>query len=458
VGEKIRINDSPLIPDQEILEIKHKYLYALHSSLAEFNSLFPSERGLLGLRINTDKPDTIIDQMRPILAERSFVVRETFANYRQSQLPIGVIARATHDEPIDVWYGMMQHDVEIDVCLGTAPERTEALQLLSSYPALMLDPITFWIAGVLDVLDALQKTFGPLALTRSAVDVLQRRRDEHEEATRRQPHSLWERDGQIGYTVYSEDQARAAFNHAEKILHWASEHTIIVPAVPAKDLPPQVWQIGECMDPSFIDTIAAASGSGRVLLSEDRRFRGLAAAAAQIRGIWLQLALGISVTRGNLDKRRYSDLVVDLALAGHSVTSLDAEALFHAAKRNNWCPSGAYTRITALLSSQRVEVNSLITVATAFVQLLWSHNLPRKSKEELTATLLNAILAAHPSKAQQIILLLSDHGKPTQGHSMSSRLRARSAFREFMQQWWKENLSGGPASGDNGEELACSEF
>jgi hypothetical protein len=208
------------------------------------------------------------------------------------------------------------------------------------------------------------------------------------------------------------------------------------------------------MDPSFLDTIAAASGSGRVLLSEDRRFRQIAAQAAKIRGVWLQPTLITAARRGHLDRRRYSDVVVNLALAGHSLTSIDAETIFHAAERNNWNPTGQYARMAALLSGQRVDVNSLITVATAFLQLLWSQKLPNTLKEQLTATLLNAILAARPMEAQQIVLLLSDHGKPTAGKSIESRLRARTAFRDFMKQWWNENLSKGPEDRATGQTPA----
>ncbi len=441
-GGLVKVHDHPGSEERKITEIKHKYLYLFHRSLDEFNELFPSERGLFRVAMPPDAPEKAIEKIHDVARQRRNHADKLFDLYKSHPIPLAMIARLAGDDPIDAWAGLMQADVPFDVCLGSEAERNEAIKLLRAKPALVLDPLTFWIAGCFDVLTVLADTYGPLGLTSSAINMLERCWGERAHATRHEGGCMTAGDseGQIVFSKYSQEQCRASLELAETILRFArSDRSRIVPAIPDQDYSRDVRQVISQMDPSMYDAIAAASGSNRVFLCEDHRLRWLAGQAAKVHGAWLQPALLVACESGHLPRREYHRVIARLALAGHNFTSIGHDVLLEAAKHNNWFPDGEFAHLVKLLGGSQIELQSMLTVASAFLRELWGNPAARLKREALTATLLDGIVSCRRQKAPYLLNVLRRTGCPPKAKPLETRLRIGAAYRNCICKWAKDN-------------------
>ena len=235
VGDRVKLHDYPGAEDHEIVEIKHKYLYLYHRSQQDFSTLFPSERRLYSVYIPPDAPEKGIAKMHDVARQRRDHVDKVWEAYKSNPIPLALVADLAGGNQIDAWGGLMDAGIPFDVCRGSELERDAAVDLLRGKPPLILDPLTFWIAGCLGVLDVLADTYGPLGLTSSAVDILECCRDERALNVRYEGGCMaaGDVDGKIVVSRYSPEQCRASFEHAESILRFAkSDRVTIVPAIP----------------------------------------------------------------------------------------------------------------------------------------------------------------------------------------------------------------------------------
>ena len=442
VGDRVRIHDHPGADEREITEIKHKYLYLFHRCLGEFNTLFPSERGLFGVAMPPDAPEKAMAKIRNVVRQRRDHVDRLLDAYKSHPIPLAMVARLAGDEPIDTWAGLLQAGVPFDVCLGSEVERNEAIQLLRAKPELILDPLTFWIAGCLDVLNVMADTYGPLGLTSSAIDVLERCREERAHAARHEGGSMTagDKDGEVVFSKHSHEQNQASFDLAESVLRFArSDRVTVVQAIPDQDFSRAARQLVSHMDSSIVDVIAAASGSRRAFLCEDRRLRWIAGEAGNIKSIWLQPALMVARESGHLSPHDYNRITTSLALAGHSFTSIDHDILLQTAERNNWCPEGEFARLVGLLSGPSAEVKSALTVASAFLRELWRQPIARLKREALTMSLLDFIVSGRREAAPYLLNVLKKTGQPPRTMALEARLRARKAYSNCIDKWASDN-------------------
>ncbi len=197
-----------------------------------------------------------------------------------------------------------------------------------------------------------------------------------------------EGDGNIGFVEPTEEEKRAPAEFAARLVAWARTNAIVVPAIPDRDMTSDVRRIGELAHPSIMDTIVAASGSGRVLLCEDRRLRQLSEEVGVRKSVWLQPAISVCFSAGNLSRGSYDDMLLDLALWGRSLISVDGASLLRATQRWGANSPTLFQRVARTVESPALEPNSLPTVCLDFIQRLWRQPSARSTNESLTAILL----------------------------------------------------------------------
>ena len=217
-------------------------------------------------------------------------------------------------DPVDGWSFIRQGKVPVDVCRGLKTEHDEVLRLLKPRPQLVVEPMTFWIAGVLGILDELTATFGPLGLTATTLELLQKREREARDNLARGSGVLTQHDGRVIMIQATEAEKRIPAEFASKMVAWVKANAVIVSAIPVVDVGADFRQLGEMTHPSILDTVVAASGSGRVLLCEDRRLRELARSVGVVDSAWLQPAMLVAVAGRRLQRVRYSDALLDMCL------------------------------------------------------------------------------------------------------------------------------------------------
>jgi tetratricopeptide (TPR) repeat protein len=397
VGDMLRVNDNDLMHQQLIVELVHKSLGLLHRSLREFNGLFPDNNSLIGFNVDTAHPERFIETLRPALAAKAASGQALLQQYQTTELPIAFAGRVVGLDPVDGWSFIRQGKVPLDVCRGLEAERDEVLRLLKPHPQLVVEPMTFWIAGVLGILDELTATFGPLGLTATTLELLQKREREARDNLARGSGVLTQHDGRVIMVQATEAEKRIPAEFASKMVAWVKANAVIVSAIPVVDVGADFRELGEMTHPSILDTVVAASGSGRVLLCEDRRLRELARSVGVVDLAWLQPAMLVAVAGRQLQRVRYSDALLDMCLWGHRLTSIDGEALLRATVRWGADSPRMFDEVVNSLASPSLEPRSLRVVLLAFIKDLWSQPRARTTKERYTAAALRACQQANPA-------------------------------------------------------------
>ena len=210
------------MPKQRIVELVHKYLSLFHRSLREFNTLFPDNNNLIGINVDQTNPERFLAQLAPALAARSAAGREMLEQYRGTGLPIAFAGSTIGLDPVEAWQAILGGSIAIDACWGEKRERDSAASLLRDRPPLILDPMTFWIAGVLGLLDPLASTFGQPGITATCIELLAKRERSASDNLARGRGVMFERDGNIGFVQPTDEEKRAPAELASRLLAWAS--------------------------------------------------------------------------------------------------------------------------------------------------------------------------------------------------------------------------------------------
>jgi hypothetical protein len=153
------------------------------------------------------------------------------------------------------------------------------------------------------------------------------------------------------------------------------------------------------------------------------------------KSVWLQSAISVSLESQSLSRRDYDDALLDLALFGHELTSLDGSTLLRATTRWGASSLTVFQRIVKALTSPTLEVNSLNTVCYRFVRELWTQARSRQTKESLTAILLAACCQSHKGTSAVLCRALERTIKEFRADIGEANARQLGHALQFIRQW-----------------------
>jgi len=437
----VELPGGPLSQTGRVTEVKDKHLHQFHQSMNNFNAMFPDEPGFIGMKFNKKQPEKTIDRMRSIAEPRSTHVRNVADAYRDSDLPIGVVAKITGVDPIQAWHGLIALEVPIRVCAGTVQERDAARLSLRRSKGLIVDPLTLWIAGVLGVLDTLKTALGPLHITQSGLETMVVHAEELSHSAGKQSMSLGVIDGQLTRSIGTAEENQQAYDRAYAIVTWVKANVVLAPALPKKDFDGSLREICEAMDPAFGDTLRAANGLGLLLLCEDMNLRKIGSLVG-VSGVWLQPALLEAAVRGRLEQDDYERLCRYLAEARHDHTSVNALTLMAALKAGDWDPNRSLAMVMRSLAGPHAELQSSIGVCGQFVASLWSRPTPPSARAATVKVVLSAYLPHHAAKVEAIADAILQQAELRLRRG-ADNLRHRTALRAAVRKWKAEALPAG---------------
>jgi hypothetical protein len=120
----------------------------------------------------------------------------------------------------------------------------------------------------------------------------------------------------------------------------------------------------------FLDAAFLAARSDALLLSDDMRFRQLAAEATGTAGTWLQAALLAAIEARQLAASEYAKAVVGLARNAHDHVVLSAPLLYLIARQDEDGFPGLRVALQCL-GGPNAEMRSHLNVLVSFIALLW---------------------------------------------------------------------------------------
>lgn len=399
VGDTIVMPGAPPgSPGERITEIKHKYLYALHVSMVRHRERFPNQQGFWSFQLGRGStPEEVLAPLISQLKERRAWCEEVEEQYRTGAMPLAMMGGFLGAHAIDVWSELANPErPPVLTCHGTHQERDLARSILDRHDGVVLDPVTLTHIVSLDVADPLIAAAGPLGVTRSTIDSLHRLVNERRTFSKKGQLSV--AFGKHGLERHEVSAEAVAANIAflERVIIFAETRCELLLAQAPIDPPAELVDLFEAVpDPAFLDTLLAARGTGRALLSDDLALRRWASTFLSVDGVWTGVTLAFARDLGHLSPAGHASLVLKMARGRHSFTTVDSLDLFSIAERDGWMASPDFHELICMLAADNVDINSAVSVINIFVTHLWDCPIPEYAKRRVLWGALNVLCTPH---------------------------------------------------------------
>ncbi|MCH7752279.1 MAG: hypothetical protein IH898_09015 [Planctomycetes bacterium] len=410
VGDTVVVPSNPFQTDErKIVELKSKYVYIAHTTMERFSTLFPDKEGFWKIDVGAKEGDGYnFAPIFKVLDDRQSRVLRVAELYRSGPYPIGFIAGLLGAHPLEVWPGLMQSGLlRIRCCEGTAPERETAFDLVEkSSSGFVVDPLTLYSVVSLGVHKELTNAFGRLGITQSTLDMYK----SFVEERRHYPTSgtMAKIGDQYTYQEFTKEQIEEDLKKYGDILAWAENNCDVLAAV--GDMPQQWLGLNDHIHHAFTDTVVAASGAGRLLLSDDQHLRAMAKQMMGVEGVWLQILMLKAVERDVLAIDQYCDATANLIEAGIDFMTIDQDVLFRTAKSEGWEHTDRLKKMLSTIGGEKVDLKSSLGVASKFLHRLWHYSLLIEKKEVLTRAVIDALTKNHSKLTSALIQVLIQIG------------------------------------------------
>ncbi|HYC37288.1 MAG TPA: hypothetical protein VEC19_12750 [Usitatibacter sp.] len=414
VGDKVLLGDRRLGGvEGEIVWIKHRHLYALHNCMARFQKLFPGHPAMFGLRYDESKPrEARLEPLLNRVARRSEKIEELRRNYLSSHFPLGLLAKVSGSNILDVWRSLMANGPFL-VCAGNQDERVNAAQKVEEAIGrpVMLDLPTAFAAHELLVTEVLQRMFGELVIVQAAIDEL---RDVISERT--QIHgpqmTVWKESGQFYRQEISTEDVRKDRSRLEALLEWVTGNCRVVAATATSELEARYDEFEEILDATSTNLLIAAGGRKHLLISDDWGLRELAKNEIGVDGAWLQVVLQVALRLGYISHLKYAEILSRLVDSNYEFVSVTGRDLYLLAQQDAFEVSNRLRHAFRTLGSTNIQSASVTPVIVEFVKYAWTKNWmlgPSVTQARaLTYCLLNEMnLAASPHFRETYVAVVS---------------------------------------------------
>ncbi len=354
-----------------IREIRTKYLHAHFRSLEQFEIMFPGHRAFGSFHIDESKGG---EQFKPILdsvKRRGEFTQQLTDMYRKGKLPLMLMSKYSGVSPCDIWEGICsQPDLGLRVCAGLPQDYLKASENLAVKRRAIVDPITLYGITRLGIAERIRACFEDMGVVQTTIDLL--RQLVHERSQERGlRHGTMGWDGEHYHMIeVNESVTTNRIEQAQAALMFAESLTLVA-AEPSMALIADTRELFEDIDPSFLDSIYAAQGEGRLLLCDDQEFRQLAVELSGIQGIWTQAAALYAGQTGDFTPDDYFDLVGALVGAHYRFTTFDHRVMLHQMRKDVWAITPAITAFTIQLALPSNESSSVIRLLADLARFGW---------------------------------------------------------------------------------------
>jgi cellulose synthase operon protein C len=392
VGDEIELDSiAPENPHYIVSTVQNKYVYAHFRSLERFETMFPENRGFGSFNLDPAKGE---QQFKPIfdaVKKRGEFASEIKDLYRSGRLPLAMAAKFGAASIFEMWEGILgDPDLQFNVVLGRTEDYAAARDLLSGATGrAIVDPTTLYGLVRLKIAEAVRDSFDDLGVVQTTIDLFRLEVQNRERDRGRQKRILgW--DGEHYQMIELGPEAiEGRISQVREALEFAESLTVI-PAEAAEGIKDDAKQLFEELDEAYLDTVLAAKGSDRVLLSDDGPLRALAAEAGGIKTVWTQAAVSFAAGQNKLSADSYFQIGNALADARYFFTTINPGNFFRALKESQWeLTPTVHTLISLIARAPNVPQN-VLNLLGDLAKLGW----PQKPNVEAFERLFTAIFAA----------------------------------------------------------------
>jgi tetratricopeptide (TPR) repeat protein len=381
-----------------VVEVKSKYLHALHETFQVYEKIFPGTGGLWMFHVGEPAQDgetpkglqNILDSVSKQQERGSQL--EQF--YTEGKLSIGSIANLLHIDVIKVWNTLRSNpNVGIRCARGSVDERDYAYLLISKEPPnLAIDLISLLTIHGLRIADLLASHFGKFLIAQRSIEELQNFVREHKGLEGQGFMMIGKEGEQFVRTEITEAEVQRTVDSFQEIIGWVYENCEVVPVTGALDIPRERREpLTDMLGGSFLDTILIAREKEMLLFSDDERLRSFAKSEFGVDGVWTQILLIFGLNKRLIQRDAYNEAVISLTCWHYYHTSIDFEVLIQAAKKADWLPSYPYTEVVKILNGGRSDDDSALNVTSLLLYELWKQPILPNRRDYLVYNLLDSL-------------------------------------------------------------------
>lgn len=373
----LREGDSLIIPEKltsqtrtyQVVGIQSAYrrLWEL-SGPATSQSLNPSKIvTMVSLGMDAEGNADLSELTRQ-LKEQSDQAHQVFEIYRTVPITLGGVAKLLGRDAVAVARSWHQQDIPLFVGGGSAQERDEAVNLIDSAGSkFVIDAVTLAELATVECLECLGG-LGTVFVTTRTRDLIGHKLAELR--TTQQEGMAFQRDGQLGFQEFSDQDRAREIRYFEAIADAIGRHCKVLPAYGLSDISHVPAELHRALSGEEFSVVLLSLQEGAHILSVDGRLRNLAAMVG-IRGVWPQALLIHALLKQEIGAREYSVACLKMFFANRSFISLsefDLTAMAH--QGEHWFEFGI-KKFAKLIADAAIDFESALRVSTQFLGTLF---------------------------------------------------------------------------------------
>jgi len=395
IGEEVLISQGDISETKvTVVEIKSKYVHALHESLELLPERFADTRGIERVAVKTGTDEETresIQKMLDAVSKRSEWVTQAEKFYRESRFTIGVFARLIGKSVIDVWSGLVGSKWGVKSCIGSVEERQGALALLEKHRIVAIDITALLTAAQLELLDVLEKQFTRILITQSTIDLLQEAISERKSMAARGYTTVWKMEDQFFRHEITPEDISKQIEHLERVKDWARKRCEVTPCKSAPKIARRK-ELEDMLGPSFLETILIAREHDCPLYTDDFGTRALARSEEfTVGGVWTQAVAMRALFDRRVTEQDYNKSAIRLILLKHRHTTINGAIILEAAREAKWSNDRPFKEVLETLRGSQMEIRSVVGVLVEFMFLLSQQPVLDFQRDALTTAALDVL-------------------------------------------------------------------
>lgn len=429
--------------EARVVSVRHKYVATFQSIMERIEERFGRAGGLTTVPVNIEDKENGFENVIRVARERREYIDQRVAAYKDSPMPLSMLAKQINIDPIDVFVSMHRESKQkVLVALGSEDYRNIGLQRIVEFrgKGCLIDPTSAWVAFTLGLEGILKKLFGKIYYTQSTLDLALHRKMEASGSlaqAERSPDSLGGTlgyaDGKPQYFEVNIEQIREKARTADNFANWIQEHCSRTSEIVPDELADLANELREIDDGYLVADCVGARERGCLLISEDLKVRHFAESNFGVSGCWMQAVLLYAFDQKIIDARTYTRHVACLADIGEDYITIKSECVVaalemaRASSDDEWIARS----ILGCLGGTGADVQSHILVANGAIRPIWRSSLPDLVKKQHVSRILRAVTRSRDDAGDLIETF----------HQAYSRMGPPD-LADHVDQWRKGNLFG----------------
>lgn len=379
LGDEIElVSSGPQKKYGKVIEIKSKYIYALHNSMNSYQTMFPEADGLYGIDLKSGEAGKIEKKDLKILFEQVDKQHERYSQvmklYTEGHLTVGALAKMLSRNEVEAW-GLLtsQEEPGLKCSIGDINLRRNAQASLNTNPKpkIVIDVLALLTIHGLEGADIVVKHYGKFLISQSTIDVLIELITNRKGIQAKGFLSVGKQGDQYVKEEITADQLKKNSEYLKGILAWIKKNCVITPCHEALKLDADHREeLYKLFGISSIDSILIAKQENTLLYSDDERLRSFATGTYNVQGVWTQAVIENLLNLSIISNEKYQDFVIRLVNSNYIFTSINSDTLVEATKQSQWKPDRNFMKIVSLLNGKKCDDIPAIIVVSDYIQKL----------------------------------------------------------------------------------------